>query len=109
MEVVPYGLEDTGGTIMPFDFDYLGLWSPIASLRYRIPTKNQTGGFFPYIEFMFYSQLGNIVDFTIIAPGQDQSPCLSFDGRSEVTAYSGVASTLDPPSDLLEWINEGSP
>ena len=103
-----YVMEDTGGLITPFDLTDLHFVPQIASLRYSIPTKNDTAGSCPYIEFWFYDTNQQIVDFTVIVPGQLHSPCISFNG-SYVVAYSGLTQATKPPADLLEWVDEGSP
>jgi hypothetical protein len=80
----------------------------IKSLRYIQPAENKTIGYCPYIEFWFYDTNNKTTEFTIISPGQRQSPCVSFN-ESQVTAYSGAKVTEKIPEDLLEWVDEGSP
>jgi hypothetical protein len=104
-------IEDTGGLIKPFNLTSPNSESAfsIASISYIVPTETKTTESCPYMEVWLYDTKNQIVDFTIISPGQSQSPCISLDGRQSVTAYSGVTLTSNPPSDLLDWINKGSP
>ena len=102
-----YVVQDTGGLITPFDLTDFNFVPQIGSINYS-PTGNETTGSSPYLQFWFYDTNNQIVGFTFITPGQLQSPCISFNG-SQVAAYSGVTLASKPPTDLLEWANEGSP
>jgi hypothetical protein len=100
-------IVDTGGRVTPFNF-VLDIMDQVTSLRYTAPAENETNGSCPYIEYWFYDTDNKTIDFTLISPGQRQSPCISVNG-SQIVAYSGSTVTETIPKDLLEWVDEGSP
>jgi hypothetical protein len=74
---------------------------PIWSLIYTQPFENETTTPCPYIQFTFYDANNLTVGSKYLAPGQVNTPCISF--VSGVTAYSGITMLVPVPEEVLEW------
>jgi hypothetical protein len=101
----PWGttiLEDTVGVITPFnstqEYDV-----QVMSLSYVTPLLNSTNC--PYIQFEFFDASNQTAGVTYITPGQNYTPCVTFDG-TQVVAYSGGTMLVEPPKNLLELADE---
>jgi hypothetical protein len=58
------------------------------SLSYAIPARENAGDC-PAIQFSFYDALHKNTGFTYMIPGQDYSPCVTFNNSTAVY-YNGV-------------------
>jgi hypothetical protein len=92
-------IKDTGGVYTPFNSTQEGDVQKILSLSYPLPVDRTLNC--PDIQFSFYDASNHTAGFTYISPGQNYTPCVSFDGTA-VVSYRGVTMLGPIREGLLE-------